>query len=108
MASTEKWKVFLGLFIFWSAYIVIGIFVFSAVEGDVERPKSAKIEEQKISRLRAATMEKHNMTAAEFDDLAKKIRETQWEDHYEPQEWNYADSFWFVVVLLTTIGKPGE
>lgn len=58
--------------------------------------------------LRAATMEKHNMTAAEFDDVAKKIREIRWEDPYEPPEWNYADSFWFVVVLLTTIGKPDK
>ena len=27
------------------------------------------------------------------------------EDHYYRHEWNYGDSFWFVVVLLTTIGK---
>ena len=27
------------------------------------------------------------------------------EDHYYRREWNYGDSFWFVVVLLTTIGK---
>ena len=27
------------------------------------------------------------------------------EDHYYRYEWSYGDSLWFVVVLLTTIGK---
>ena len=27
------------------------------------------------------------------------------EDYSYRREWNYGDSFWFVVVLLTTIGK---
>ena len=30
------------------------------------------------------------------------------EDHYYRYEWSYGDSFWFVVVLLTTIGKKGK
>ena len=31
------------------------------------------------------------------------------EDHYIYRvEWNYGDSFWFAVVLLTTIGKKGK
>ena len=31
------------------------------------------------------------------------------EDHYNYRvKWNYGDSFWFAVVLLTTIGKKGK
>ena len=33
------------------------------------------------------------------------------EDHYKynyRDEWSYGDSFWFAVVLLTTIGKKGK
>ena len=47
------------------------------------------------------------MTEAEFETLAKKIREVpnSHEDYQDERRWNYIDSFWFVVVLLTTIGK---
>ena len=30
------------------------------------------------------------------------------EDRYYHHEWSNGDSFWFVVVLLTTIGKKGK
>ena len=111
MASIGKGAIFLILFLLWCGYIVIGIFVFSAAEGNVER-KNGNQEQKKrwnITELRAAAIEKHNMTAAEFDVLAKKIRETrEFENDYHEPRWNYFDSFWFVFVLLTTIGKKGE
>ena len=55
----ERGKIFLVLLLLWLAYVVVGIFVFTAVEG----------------------------TAQLYD-----------------REWGYEDSFWFVIVLLTTIG----
>ena len=30
------------------------------------------------------------------------------EDHYYRNKWSYGGSFWFAVVLLTTIGKKGK
>ncbi|XP_068716314.1 potassium channel subfamily K member 9-like [Montipora foliosa] len=55
----ERGKIFLVLLLLWLAYVVVGIFIFTAVEG----------------------------TAQLYD-----------------REWGYEDSFWFVIVLLTTIG----
>lgn len=107
MAPFGKGTIFLILFLLWCGYIVIGIFVFSAAEGNVERTYHEEKQRWNMSELQAATMQKHNMTAAEFDALAKKIRETR-EDYYHERRWNYVDSFWFVVVLLTTIGKNGK
>ena len=108
MASIGKGVIFLILFLLWCAYVIIGIFVFRAAEGNVEREEEREGHEQterwSMSELRAATMQKHNMTAAEFDTLAGKIRETR-DDYYDERRWSYGESFWFVFVLLTTIGK---
>ena len=110
MASIGKGLIFLVLFLLWCAYVVIGIFVFTAAEGNVERETPEQKERWNMSELRAATMQKHNMTTAEFDALAEKIRETRetHDDYYVERRWNYGDSFWFVVVLLTTVGKNRE
>lgn len=110
MASIGKGVIFLILFLLWCAYVVIGIFVFTAAEGNVERETHKQKERWNMSELRAAAMQKHKMTATEFDALAGKIRETRetHDDYYDERRWNYGDSFWFVVVLLTTIGKNRE
>ena len=114
MASIGKGLIFLILLLLWLAYVIIGMFVFRAAEGNVEREGEIANEEQKerwnMSELRAATMQKHNMTAAEFDTLAGKIRETPKadDDYYDERRWTYGESFWFVFVLLTTIGKKGK
>lgn len=106
MAPFGKGAIFLILFLLWCGYAVIGIFVFSATEGNVERTNHEQKQRLNMTELQAATMEKYNMTKAEFDALAKKIRESH-EDYYHERRWNHGDSFWFVVVLLTTIGKNG-
>jgi len=86
------------------------MFVFRAAEGNVEREEERenqeKTERWSMSELRAATMQKHNMTAAEFNTLAGKIHETRetHDEYYDEQRWSYGESFWFVFVLLTTIG----
>lgn len=107
MASVGRGVIFLILFVLWSAYVIIGMFVFRAAEGNVEREEREGHEDtdrRSMSELRAATMLKHNMTAAEFDSLAGKIRETH-DDYHDERQWSYGESFWFVFVLLTTIGK---
>ena len=111
MASIGKGVIFLILFLLWCAYVIIGMFVFRAAEGNVEREeereKQEKTERWSMSELRTATMQKHNMTAAEFDTLAGKIRENResHDDYYDERQWSYGESFWFVFILLTTIGK---
>ena len=111
MASIGKGLIFLILLFLWLAYVIIGIFVFKAVEGNVEREEEIQNQELterwNMSELRAATMQKHNMTAAEFDTLLGKIRETPktHDDYYDERRWSYGESFWFVFALLTTIGK---
>lgn len=55
----ERGRMFLAQLLLWAVYIVVGIFVFTAVEGSVKR---------------------------------------------EERDWGHGDSFWFVFVLLTTIG----
>lgn len=114
MASIGKGVIFLILFLLWCAYVIIGMFVFRAAEGNVEREEERenqeKTERWSMSELRAATMQKHNMTAAEFNTLAGKIRETRetHDEYYDEQRWSYGESFWFVFVLLTTIGNKGK
>ena len=111
MASIGKGLIFLILFLLWLAYVIIGMFVFRAAESNVEREEEIENQELKerwnMSELRAATMQKHNMTAAEFDTLAGKIREMPKadDDHHDERRWTYGESFWFVFVLLTTIDK---
>ena len=107
MASIGKGVIFLVLFLLWCAYVIIGMFVFRAAERGKERENQEKTERWSMSELRATTMQKHNMTAAEFDTLAGKIRENRetHDDYYDEQRWSYGESFWFVFVLLTTIGK---
>lgn len=114
MASIGKGLTFLILFLLWLAYVIIGIFVFRAAEGNVEREIEIETQQQtehwNMSELRAATMQKHNMTAAEFDILLGEIRETpkNHDNYYDERRWSYGESFWFVFVLLTTIGKKGK
>ena len=74
----EKGKIFLILLLLWCAYVVIGIFVFSAVEGNVQHSYPDREAEGNTSRE---------------------------DDNYHERRWGYGDSFWFVIVLLTTIGK---
>ena len=107
MAALGKGAIFLILFFLWCAYVVLGIFVFAATEGNVVHNFQERRERQNMTGLKAETMEKHNMTEAEFETLAKKIREVanSHKDYHDERRWNYIDSFWFVVVLLTTIGK---
>ena len=76
----EKGKIFLILLLLWCAYVVIGIFAFSAVEGDVQQTYPDR--------------EAGGNTSRKEDD-----------DYDERRRWGYGDSFWFVIVLLTTIGK---
>ena len=110
MASIGKGLIFLILLFLWLAYVIIGIFVFKAAEGNEEREEEIQNQEQAMSELRAATMQRHNMTAAEFDTLLGKIRETPktHDDYYDERQWSYGESFWFVFALLTTIGKKGK
>ena len=74
----ERGKIFLLLSLLWCAYVVIGIFVFTAVEGNVQRTYLEQEEGRNTSGV---------------------------DDDYYDRRWGYGDSFWFVIVLLTTIGK---
>ena len=85
--------------------------MFRAAEGNVEeREDQQQTKRWSMSELRAATMQKHNMTAEEFDTLAGKIRETPTthDYYYDQRRWSYGESLWFVFILLTTIGKKGK
>ena len=57
---------------------MIGIFVFTAVEGNVQRTYLEQEEGRNTSGV---------------------------DDDYYDRRWGDGDSFWFVIVLLTTIGK---
>ena len=66
MASIGKGLILLILLLLWLAYVITGMFVFRAVEGNEEREGEIENQEQKerwnMSELRAATMQRHNMT----------------------------------------------
>lgn len=98
----EKAYKLLVLFLTWLIYIIIGVFMFKAVEGD-----SGSIEKSnaglRLKKLKEDVTKNYNMSEDEFDVLVWQIQLVN-SSSAEP-EWNYRNTLSFIIQLLTTIGK---
>ena len=102
MALGEKGRTLLYLFLLWLIYLVVGVFIFRAVEHNGDR-KPDKTEKAKLEEVKLNTMMKYNMSESEFNDIVQQI-ETASSSNAGP-EWNYHEAVSFVIQLVTTIGE---
>lgn len=102
MALSEKGRTLLYLFLLWLVYLLVGVFIFRAVEHDGDR-KPDQTEEAKLEKVKLTTMAKYNMNESEFNDIVQQIK-TVSSSNTGP-EWNYHEAVSFVIQLVTTIGK---
>lgn len=102
MALSEKGRTLLYLFLLWLIYLIVGVFIFRAVEhdGDKEPDKS---EEAQLAKVKGNIMAKYNISESEFNDIVQQIQ-TASSSNAGP-EWNYHEAVSFVIQLVTTIGK---
>lgn len=101
MALSEKGRTLLYLFLLWLIYLIVGVFIFRAVEhdGDKEPDKS---EEAQLEKVKGNIMAKYNISESEFNDIVQQIQ-TASSSNAGP-EWNYHEAVSFVIQLVTTIG----
>ena len=102
MALGEKGRTLLYLFLLWLIYLIVGVFIFRAVEHNGDR-KPDKTEKAKLEEVKLNTMMKYNMSESEFNDIVQQI-ETASSSNAGP-EWNYHEAVSFVIQLVTTIGE---
>ena len=102
MALSEKCRTLLYLFLLWLVYLIVGVFIFRAVEHDGDKEPD-KAEEAQLEKLKRNIMAKYNMSESEFSDIVHQIK-TASSSNAGP-EWNYHEAVSFVIQLVTTIGK---
>ena len=93
------------VFLSWILYIIIGAFIFQAIEGSNDNAtgiSGAKLLEE-IKKNVTATF---NMTESEFDNFVLQIQSATLTSSSEKgNEWTFTNAMAFIVQLLTTIGK---
>lgn len=102
MALSEKGRTLLYLFLLWLFYLIVGVFIFRAVEHDGDKEPD-KTEEAKLEKVKLNIMAKYNMSESEFNDIVQQIEEAS--SSNAVPEWNYHEAVSFVIQLVTTIGK---
>lgn len=102
MALSGKAYTLLYLSLVWLIYLIIGAFIFKAVEHDGDKEQE-KTKEQLLEKLKLNVTAKYNMSKTEFDSLVQKIEEAS--SSNAGPEWSFVESLSFVVQLVTTIGK---
>ena len=98
----------LVLFLLWLVYITIGVFIFKAVEGkdNTDRIEIEKSNAELLEKLKKNVTATYNMSESEFDDIVEQIQSAS--SSSSGPEWGYANTFSFIIQLLTTIGKLME
>lgn len=102
MALSEKGRTLLYLFLLWLFYLIVGVFIFRAVEHDGDKEPD-KTEEAQLEKVKLNIMAKYNMSESEFNDIVQQIEEAS--SSNAGPEWNYHEAVSFVIQLVTTIGK---
>ena len=102
MALGEKDRTLLCLFLLWLIYLIVGVFIFRAVEHDGDK-EADNSEEAQLEKVKINIMAKYNMSESEFNNIVQQI-ETASSSNAGP-EWNYHEAVSFVIQLVTTIGK---
>lgn len=102
MGLSEKGRTLLYLFLLWLIYLLIGVFIFRAVEHDGEKEPD-ETEEAQLEKVKLNIMAKYNMSESEFNNIVQQI-EAASSSNAGP-EWNYHEAVSFVIQLVTTIGK---
>lgn len=104
MAGSGKAKTLLFLFLVWVIYLIIGMFVFRAIERtENENKPQEDAKKQSLDAIKDNVTTKYNMSEAEFDIIVQQI-ETASSDSSGGPEWSYTESLSFVIQLATTIG----
>lgn len=102
MAECGKNRVLLYLFLLWFIYLMVGMFIFRAVELD-DKPDPEQSKPQLLENIKDNITAKYNMSEAEFDSIVKQVEAASLASSDGP-EWSYRESISFVVQLVTTIG----
>ena len=92
----------LVLFLIWFVYIIIGVFIFKAVEGN-GNIDSEKTNAELLEKLKRNITANYNMSGAEFDNIVQQIQAVN--SASSGPEWSTAQTISFIIQLLTTIGK---
>lgn len=103
MAECGKNRVLLYLFLLWFIYLMVGMFIFRAVERD-DKPDPEQSKPQLLENIKDNITAKYNMSEAEFDSIVKQVEAASLASSDGP-EWSYRESISFVVQLVTTIGE---
>lgn len=102
MAECGKNRALLYLFLLWFIYLMVGMFIFRAVERD-DKPDPEQSKPQLLENIKDNITAKYNMSEAEFDSIVKQVEAASSASSDGP-EWSYRESISFVVQLVTTIG----
>lgn len=102
MAECGKNRALLYLFLLWFIYLMVGMFIFRAVERD-DKPDPEQSKPQLLENIKDSITAKYNMSEAEFDSIVKQVEAASSASSDGP-EWSYRESISFVVQLVTTIG----
>lgn len=102
MAECGKNRALLYLFLLWFIYLMVGMFIFRAVERD-NKPDPEQSKPQLLENIKDNIIAKYNMSEAEFDSIVKQVEAASSASSDGP-EWSYRESISFVVQLVTTIG----
>ena len=103
MPELSKARKLLILFLTWFTYIIIGAFIFQAIEGTNENKNGNSGE--LFKEIKKNITETFNMTDAEFDNFVRQIESAALSSPHG-KEWTYVHAMSFIIQLLTTIGKP--
>ncbi|XP_068743602.1 potassium channel subfamily K member 17-like [Montipora capricornis] len=101
MPELSKARKLLILFLTWFTYIIIGAFIFQAIEGTNENKNGNSGE--LFKEIKKNITETFNMTDAEFDNFVRQI-ESATSSSPQGKEWTYVHAMSFIIQLLTTIG----
>lgn len=102
MAQGETNRAFLYLSLVWFIYLIVGVFIFRAVERP-DRPNPEKSKTQQLEYMKGNITAKYNISETEFDIIVKQV-EAALSVSSDGLEWSYHESLSFVVQLVTTIG----
>lgn len=91
------------LFLSWILFIIIGAFIFQAIEGSNDNA-TGNSEVKLLEEIKKNVTATFNMTESEFDNFVQQIQSAA-SSSEKGNEWTFTNAMSFIVQLLTTIGK---